>query len=45
MELYQRDFIVMVFYDFQKGLTQKQYIDRMKPTIGNEAPCKATIYN
>lgn len=35
----------MIFYDFSKGLTQRQCLDSLRLTFGNESQSEKTVYN
>ncbi|GBP39649.1 WD and tetratricopeptide repeats protein 1 [Eumeta japonica] len=45
MDLTRKNFRAMTYYDFWRGLTQNQCIDRFTSTSGKEAPSKTTIYH
>ncbi|GBP24379.1 hypothetical protein EVAR_19253_1 [Eumeta japonica] len=45
MDLTRANFHPMIYYDFRRELTQKQCIDQLTSTFGDEAPSKATVYH
>lgn len=45
MDLTRENFRAMIYYDFRRGLTQKQCIDQLTSTFGDEAPSKTTVYH
>lgn len=45
MELTREHFRVMIFYDFRKGLSQKECFKSLSSTFGDEAPSLASVYN
>lgn len=44
MDLTREHFRAMIYYDFRRGLTQKQCIEQLILTFGDEAPSKTTVY-
>ncbi|GBO98369.1 hypothetical protein EVAR_34_1 [Eumeta japonica] len=45
MDLTRKNFHVVLYYDFRRGLTQKQCIDELISTFGDEPPSKTTVYH
>lgn len=45
MDLTRENFRAMIYYDFRRGLTQKQCMDQLLSTFGEEAPSKTTVYH
>ena len=45
MDLSCENFRAMIYYDFQRGLSQQQCIDQLHSTFGDEAPSKTTVYH
>ncbi|GBP15365.1 hypothetical protein EVAR_80544_1 [Eumeta japonica] len=43
MDLTHENFHAMIYYDFRRGLTQKQCIDRLTSAFENEPPSKITV--
>lgn len=44
MELRERDFRAMIYYDFLKGLSQAETLESLSATFGKIAPKKTTVY-
>ena len=44
MELNCEHFCAIIFYNFRRGLTQKQCIDKLYSIFADEAPSKASVY-
>ena len=44
MELNREHFCAIIFYNFQRGLTQQQYIDELNSIFGDEAPSRTSVY-
>lgn len=44
MEISNRDFRVMIFYDFRYGLTPQQCVEKLSSLFGDEAPSKTMVY-
>ena len=45
MELNREHFRAIIFYNFQRGLTQQQCMDELKSLYGDEAPTYSTVKN
>ncbi|GBP81853.1 hypothetical protein EVAR_59748_1 [Eumeta japonica] len=45
MDLKSENFRAMIYYDFQRGLSQKQCIDQLTSTFGDIAPSNTTAYH
>ncbi|GBP70397.1 hypothetical protein EVAR_45664_1 [Eumeta japonica] len=43
MDLTRENFLAIIYYDFRCGVTQKQCINQLTSTFGNEAPSKTTV--
>ena len=37
-------FVRLFFYNFRRGLTQQQCIDKLNSIVGNEAPSRTSVY-
>ena len=44
MELNREHFRAIIFYNFQRGLTQQQCIDEFNSIYGAEAPSRTRVY-
>ena len=44
MELNREHFLVIIFYNFRRRLTQQQCIDELNSIFGNDAPSRTSIY-
>ena len=44
MKLNREHFRAIIFYNFGRGLTQKQCIDELNSIFGNEAPSRTSAY-
>lgn len=44
MEISNRDFRVMIFYDFRYGLTPQHCVKKLNSLFGDEAPSETTVY-
>ena len=44
MELNREHFCAIIFYNFRRGLTQKQCIDELNSIFGNEVPSRTSVY-
>ena len=44
MELNREHFRAIIFYNFQRGLTQQQFIDEFNLIFGDEASSRASVY-
>ena len=44
MELKREHFCAIIFYNFQRGLTQQQCIDELNLIFGDEAPSRTSVY-
>ena len=45
MELSDRDFRAMIYYDYMKGTKVADAFESLSATFGKIAPCRATVYN
>lgn len=45
MNLSQEAVRCLIFYDFKKGMTQKQCIESLKAVYGDDSPSKTTVYH
>ncbi|GBP34835.1 hypothetical protein EVAR_95939_1 [Eumeta japonica] len=45
MNLTRENVRAMIYFDFQRGLTQKQCIRQLTSTFGDKAPSKPTVYH
>ncbi|GBP69297.1 hypothetical protein EVAR_57541_1 [Eumeta japonica] len=45
MDLSRENFRAIIYYNFRRGLTQKQCIDQLTSTFEDEAPSKTTVYH
>ena len=45
MELPRRNFRVMIYYDYMKGLKQQSVFETWVATLGKQAPARATVLN
>ena len=45
MELSRRDFRVMMYYDYLKGLHPEESFATLTRYFGKSAPCRATVFN
>ena len=44
MDLNREHFRVIIFYNFRRGLTQQQSIDKLNSIFGNETPSRTRVY-
>ena len=44
MELNREHFRAIIFYNFRRGLTQQQCMDRLNSIFGDEAPSRTSVY-
>ena len=44
MELKPEHFLAIIFYNFQRQLTQQPCIDELNSIVGNEAPTRTSVY-
>ena len=44
MELNREHFRAIIFYNFQRGLTQQQCIDELDSIFGDEAPSQGPMF-
>ena len=44
MELNREHFRAIIFYNFRRGLTQKQSINELNFIFGDEAPSRTSVY-
>ena len=44
MDLERRNFRAMIYYDFNRGLTQEECLEQLFETISDAAPSKATVF-
>ena len=44
MELNREHFRANIFYNFQRGLTQQQWIDEFNSIFSDEAPSRTSVY-
>ena len=44
MELNREHFRAIIFYNFRRGLTQQQCIDKLNSIFGNEVPSRTSVY-
>ena len=44
MELNREHFHAIIFYNFQRVLTQQQYIEELNSISGNKAPSRTSVY-
>lgn len=45
MELTRKNFRAMIDFDFRRGLSQEQCIDRLTLTLGDEGPSNPTVFH
>ena len=43
MELNREHFRAIIFYNFQRGLTQQQCLDELNSIFGDEAPSRTSV--
>lgn len=43
MEISRENFRAIIFYDFKRGLTEEECINRLQSAFGDKSPSKTTV--